>query len=230
MVISAVQQVKLQDDDVDLICSQLNEERNRKIQSFLRPEDVCCALIGDVLSRVLLCIYLNTPMHLLSIKRTVNGKPYTTNADCYFNISHSGEWIVCGVYDKPLGIDVEQIRTIDVNIAKRYFSPTEAESLFKRAQQERLQYFFELWTLKESYIKMLGTGFNMPFNSFSVQVHSNKKEYIGTPKGKAFKFKQYPIDPAYKMAVCSVTDACFPKHVNVYSWNDLFESFRSLLY
>ena len=49
------------------------------------------------------------------------GKPfinYPTNL--HLSISHSGNWITCIVDDNPVGIDVEEIKQIDFNIAERF--------------------------------------------------------------------------------------------------------------
>jgi len=34
---------------------------------------------------------------------------------------------------------------------------------------QRLVYFYELWTMKESYVKALGKGLHLPMDSFKIQ-------------------------------------------------------------
>ena len=55
--------------------------------------------------------------------------------------------------DKPVGIDVEKIKDINIKIADRFFSKEESGRFIQKEESERLKYFFDLWTLKESYIK-----------------------------------------------------------------------------
>ena len=38
-----------------------------------------------------------------------NRKPYVKNNPIYFNISHSGEYIVCVVSDKEIGVDIQEV-------------------------------------------------------------------------------------------------------------------------
>lgn len=84
------------------------------------------------------------------------------------NISHSGDMVVCAVDDRPVGIDIEQIRPIDLTVAKRICSVEELLYLFGHRPTEQdftyttdteiLARFFEIWTAKEAYGKCLGSG------------------------------------------------------------------------
>ena len=74
------------------------------------------------------------------ICRSENGKPYCD--DVFFNISHSGKYVVLATADSEIGIDIEKIRDTE----KRLF----AEDFASKEE------FFEMWTKKESIIKYLG--------------------------------------------------------------------------
>ncbi|MDR1059826.1 MAG: 4'-phosphopantetheinyl transferase superfamily protein, partial [Clostridiales bacterium] len=88
----------------------------------------------------------------------------------HFNISHSGRHVVCALCDAPVGIDVEIVRPIDMNIANRFFSADERGRLFSEPADGhgRLELFYSIWTRKESFIKMTGEGLSRPLGSFSV--------------------------------------------------------------
>lgn len=49
-------------------------------------------------------------------------KPYIKNSnDLYFNISHSCDWIICAWSNHEIGVDLENIRHIDLDIARVQF-------------------------------------------------------------------------------------------------------------
>ena len=57
--------------------------------------------------------------------------------------------------DKPVGIDIEEIQ-FDENLAKVIFNPEELEAV--RSADEPAVKFTELWTRKESFLKLTGEG------------------------------------------------------------------------
>lgn len=86
-----------------------------------------------------------------------------------FNLSHTDKLIVLAVtLESTIGIDVEPLqRSIDLEIADRFFSPQEVRDLFCLSPVERPRGFIELWTLKEAYIKARGQGLSIALDSFS---------------------------------------------------------------
>ena len=101
-----------------------------------------------------------------------NGKPFIENCSYFFNLSHSGERAFLTVSDKKVGCDVEKIREVDLNVAKRFFTEKESERLFDLGKEEQKTEFFKIWTRKESFIKAVGKGFLIPLNSFSASGNS----------------------------------------------------------
>lgn len=84
------------------------------------------------------------------------GKPFVQNGRVHFNLSHSGNHLVIGVSDEELGVDVETIRPINLDVAKSFC--TENELLYIRGVNDGYDRFFTLWTLKEAYVKKIGKG------------------------------------------------------------------------
>ena len=93
-----------------------------------------------------------------------------------FNISHSKEHLliaVCQIEGKQvqLGVDIEHARSstnID-SIMKHYFSDKELADLLELSKEEQRERFFDLWALKESYIKATGHGLATSLRSFSFE-------------------------------------------------------------
>ncbi len=81
----------------------------------------------------------------------------------------------------PVGVDIEKIRPIDFAIAERFFTASEYRLLMDTAEQERLQLFYTLWTLKESYIKFVGKGLSIPLDSFAIELLTPDQARLTAP-------------------------------------------------
>ncbi|MFZ5987787.1 MAG: 4'-phosphopantetheinyl transferase family protein [Bacillota bacterium] len=212
-------------DKFEKVLHNLPEDKKEKIKKFRRFEDGLRALSAEILIRVIITTKLGIKNDEIVFETGQHGKPYLTGFDNFhFNLSHSGKWVVCAVSDLPVGIDVEQIKEIELNIANRFFSQIEAKDLFHKNENERLGYFFDLWTLKESYIKADGKGLSMPLNSFSFRVENDEIFFETDNELKDCYFKQYSIDRDYKLSVCSQV-AKFPKSVLVKEFDDICVEF-----
>ncbi|MCU5539987.1 4'-phosphopantetheinyl transferase superfamily protein, partial [Bacillus cereus] len=141
------------------------------------------------------------------------GKPFVEKiSDFHFNVSHSGEWVVCTTANFNVGIDIEKVSEIEgFKLAKEFFSAEEFYDISNMNSDEKINYFYDLWTLKESYIKTIGKGLYTPLNSFSIKKESRTSiSYKNIPKN--FYFKQYNIDPNYKLSACATRDE-FPQEI-----------------
>ncbi|MDA9934488.1 4'-phosphopantetheinyl transferase superfamily protein [Rubripirellula sp.] len=104
-----------------------------------------------------------------------NGKPYVSQpveARRSFNIAHTDGLVMCGIDSHShdlLGVDVEKLgRRTDPALAKRYFSKPEVEHLERCvAETDRRNKFLKIWTLKEAFIKAIGTGLQTPLADFA---------------------------------------------------------------
>lgn len=88
-----------------------------------------------------------------TVERLASGQPVLKNSDLYVSISHCQELVACAISHAPIGIDAEQIRPVKPGMPERVC--TAEELAWMQDSQER---FFEIWTAKEAYFKMLGTG------------------------------------------------------------------------
>ena len=92
-------------------------------------------------------------------------KPYLPGMP-YFNISHSGDWIVVVFSDQEVGIDIERISELDLEAVSRFFHPEEISLLEKEAYDKQL--FFRVWARKEAYLKATGKGITGGLSGVSV--------------------------------------------------------------
>ena len=56
------------------------------------------------------------------MKQTSYGKPYIENSDIYFNISHSGSYILCAVGNEEVGVDIEGVHKFSESLKKKNFN------------------------------------------------------------------------------------------------------------
>jgi 4'-phosphopantetheinyl transferase len=198
-------------------------EKQARIQRFYRMEDQQRALIGDILIRYLLCNKLLLANKELIFAKTEFGKPFLVNDNkIHFNISHSGDWVLSAVHNLPVGVDIEKIQPIDYQIAARFFSKSEYLNLMNKEGRDKLEYFYEIWTLKESYIKAVGKGLNIPLESFSINTNEGVIK-VETGKGpKEYYFNRYNLDERYKVAVCAGENT-FMELVKVLKIDELYK-------
>lgn len=78
------------------------------------------------------------------------GKPVSD--DKYFNISHSHGCVAFVKDDVPIGIDVEKIRDVEIEMVN-YISNEEEKNYIHDNES-----FYEIWTNKEALVKAKGTG------------------------------------------------------------------------
>ena len=76
------------------------------------------------------------------------------------------------------------------------------------APDRQLNRFFELWTLKESYIKARGMGLSIPLNQFSFgleEAHSVAVSFdpLLQDAPQRWHFWQFDIGPAHLAAACA---------------------------
>lgn len=192
----------------------LSEEKQQQIYRFRRKEDAQRAIASEALIRHIIIGMLPIRNKDIVLMKNEYGKPYLRDyPNLQFNVSHSGEWVVCAVNHLQVGIDVEHIQPIDMKIAKRFFSNEEYCDLMDKDPAEQLVYFYDLWTLKESYIKALGKGLSIPLDSFSLKIEDNRISLKTVCWPMDCFFTQYDIDQRYKMSVCGREDSFCSKVV-----------------
>lgn len=173
---------KLTQDDFDVLLQIVSPEKKKRIENIYSFKEACNCLLGDVLARNEISRVLDIFNEEIKITTTEYGKPVLqNNPNIHFNVSHAGEYIVCTIADEPVGIDIEIIKPINMQIAKRFFAQDEISYILDGNQIRR---FFEVWTKKESRIKCEGYGFKKPLKSFSVFYQEDKYRYYKTYQNK----------------------------------------------
>lgn len=185
----------------------IDSEKKNIIKKYFNKRDKIRTLIGEILIRTIIIQELKINNNNIKFSRNQYGKPYLENyPEFNFNISHSGEYVLCVWDNKFIGIDIEEIKPIECDkIAKNFFTKKEIAYILNQDVEIQLNKFYEIWTLKESYIKCCGQGMSIPLNSFSIEVDQYKhiKVFSNNEYGE-HTFKLLDVDLGYKASICSL--------------------------
>ncbi len=196
----------------------ITKENRDRVALFRRKEDKIRTIYGELLARYMISELCDIPPQNIVIERDEKNKPFLVDIPLYFNISHSGDYVICAIDDMPVGADIEEITETEIDSMSNIFSEEENYFLKSQPKSVKTDNFFLLWTAKESYVKMLGTGLYTPFDSFSVSVDT------GVVNGeKTAFFKSYEIK-GYRCALCSERN-CFPEKIRFVSDFDILKLF-----
>lgn len=91
---------------------------------------------------------------LVDVQVTSDGKPYVEGL--HFSIAHSGTYAALAVSDTEIGIDIEVIRPLPAMVMERKFNKEEQSLVLHSDHPDEM--FMRIWTAKEAYLKMKGTG------------------------------------------------------------------------
>lgn len=126
-----------------------------------------------------------------------NQKPYLLDfPNIHFNISHCEECVVVAISDQEIGIDVQNIVPYDPNVAAMVCSLQELQHLQESVEPEAL--FIRYWTLKESYLKMTGSG---------ISDHMSQLDFSTSTDPSFYQYNcnfQQQLHPGYWMSICSL--------------------------
>ena len=110
------------DDEIGSLLAKISEERMLKAKKYTRRIDQKRCILGEVLLKYILWKHYGITSKEIGFRYNKYGKPLLIKPKgIHFNISHSGEWVLCGVSDTPIGIDVEGGMVEVVSIAERFF-------------------------------------------------------------------------------------------------------------
>ncbi|MCM3738298.1 4'-phosphopantetheinyl transferase superfamily protein [Bacillus cytotoxicus] len=190
------------------LLTKLTCERQHKVKQFRDRKDAIRCIFADILARYAVHEFNGCTVDEVEKQIGVNGKPILTfPRNVHFNISHAGIWVVCIVDEQPVGIDVERIQEIDIDIAQRFFTKEEYDYIISSwTTDEQQKRFFQIWTMKECYVKATGEGLSKSLISFSVQFDDQNIPTIidnSIEQQHEWQFEQHIIDESYILSAAS---------------------------
>jgi 4'-phosphopantetheinyl transferase len=195
----------------------LSSDEIRRADDFRRPSDRISFLTSRALIRKSLSRHLHVEPKGWRFKKDSHGRPYvifpSEGRKLKFSVSHTDAMVACAItFDRDVGIDVERMRDFPKDVLANCFSATEVEAILRTAQGERSKRSFELWTLKEAYLKARGVGLSMPLDQFSFRFDSHKTPSLEIGelldhRAVDWKFRLLCIPPTHIAACCVFSPA-----------------------
>jgi 4'-phosphopantetheinyl transferase len=155
------------------LASLLNEGERERAERFHFKHDRRSFVAAHALVRVTLSRLVNRAPRDWRFRIGEYGKPHVDDDAVRFNLSHTrGMAAVAVAPHGDIGIDVERIdrHRLGLDIAERFFAPSEFEHLKGLNADTRVDASYELWTLKEAYIKAMGLGLSCPLDAFHFEL------------------------------------------------------------
>lgn len=186
-------------------CKLLSPYRQQKIAVLRHEKDQCRSLAAGLLLDHALGIY---GLQEKSTEYEIGewGKPVMKyHPEICFSLSHSGDYAICTIGDRPLGNDIEKVREGRLKVADRFFAEEELAWLYEVEEEaEKNRRMFRLWTMKESFIKATGRGMSLSLKDFAVHVDeaSGRSRVRHCFDGKYYSLREYREIEGYCMAVC----------------------------
>lgn len=196
----------------------LDVDRRSKADHFLFPKDKrLCVAAGTLLRATLREEHISE----YTLARHPNGKPYLAeNERLCFNLSHSGQMVMCALSDSEVGCDVEQKGPFDPALAAHVMTQQDLQRIYQEEAGNRADIFFRLWTLKESYMKATGMGILLEPGSFGISFHGGSIRAVPCVDRRKFYFKEYIRNDGYCYSCCCQSDT-FPDSLTQVEINTL---------
>lgn len=108
----------------------------------------------------------------------------------------------------PLGLDLETLRdTIDLSgLAKKFFRPDELSYFESAEDKDKANAFARVWTVKEAYLKMKGTGLAGNPRTFQLPNPAAENQWVPMTGDKGTAGFAYPLGTRDQIASCLVTN------------------------
>ena len=190
--------------------SVISASEKAKTDRYVFEKDRHRCLVTRALVRSVLSACTGLPPGQFEFTENAYGKP-ALRPGCAampieFNLSHCSGLTACAVaLDRQIGVDVEQRRRdIDLRLADRYFTPLESGYIRNRRAGERPAAFFDIWTLKEAYIKAKGRGLSMDLDRFGFEIGQGTRIHMDASlddRPDRWRFFRFSPETAYHAAI-----------------------------
>jgi 4'-phosphopantetheinyl transferase len=168
------------DQDLASLEPLLSREELSRSRKFFSPDDRRDYVAAHVLARLALAPELDRAPDSIVFGAEPSGRPYVKDMRgslTEFSLSHTRGFVAVAIArGARIGVDVERTDRMDdpQELYMRVLSPREQTEISLIGAQARRARFVQLWTLKEAYFKVLGTGLSAAPNSVSFDIDGER--------------------------------------------------------
>lgn len=126
-----------------------------------------------------------------------------------FNLSHSGRYVLAtvGPEGEKAGCDIETVKRFHRETARRFFCPSEYDTIVNAEGEKQKELFYRFWVLKESFMKATRYGMVLGLDSFEIRLEEGREPVLMRQPEKvkeAYFFREFQTPGAdARIAVCS---------------------------
>lgn len=190
----------------------VDEARRAKADACRQEKGIAASLAAGLLADYALraegyadCCVAYEPEGRPKVVRAAGTKPV------YVSLSHSGDYAVCAVADRPVGVDIQKRETVRMGMLRHFFTQEETQAFLVRyglngedarkgiLPKMAADEFFRLWTVKESYMKLTGEGMAEGFANIRVELACGRAWAEGKD---AASVREYRVKEDYFLSAC----------------------------
>ena len=179
------------DFDLDAALGEISEQRREQALKFKHELGKrLCVLAYQLLKRGLAEVYgiRENPV----FEYNEHGKPMIVgHPEIFFNLSHCKEAAICVVSDQPVGVDVESVRSFNESLVR--YTMNEAEVKEIESAEDQAVAFIRLWTMKESALKLIGTGISNDLKQVLQQENLQFQTFVDTQRRFVYSICHFNI-------------------------------------
>lgn len=187
----------------------LDRAERARSRRFRQVGDRRRYVVSHAAMRVLLARCLDVRPEAVRYLRSAEGKPRLAPGlgPLQFSLSHSGGiGLIAVTRNRPVGVDVEQVRDVPdaLLVAEQHFTAAETDALGSLPPDARRAAFLRCWTHKEAVIKATGEGLSRALNSFELELTAASvtlQRFDGLPGvGCGWSLTELPTPSGYAAA------------------------------
>jgi 4'-phosphopantetheinyl transferase len=197
----------------EALLAVLSADERERHERFHFDSDRDAYLVAHALTRRMLGSLLGVQAHELEFRAAEHGRPELAApahaCELSFNLSHTSGLVACAAARGcSVGVDTENsARGVELlGVARRVFSDRELAGLYPLSGEAQRLRFFDLWTLKEAYVKAIGKGLAGPLRAISfapeqpdpVPVHFERE---AADDAARWCFRRHIPSPNHRLAV-----------------------------